>query len=300
MKEGSFNFSDPIELMSTEVKRLSFKEKDETKRIAFVSDVVEMRMRHFVKGVGYRRCLANMGWCPGCVAADQTSKFHVKDFKPVAQTFAANVVVFDTDETGEVRKPLKADVVVFMFGPDKFQALRKIKNMYGTLVGIDISVTCTDPAFQKLQIMAFPKETSQSAKPNVLDAIRKKVATKGFDLTKVIAKEVTPFQMIDDYKLNPAMKRLPECIDIMNMIQQSEADGGGEFAEDELIQDEADLMEEQVPAPKATAKPKLTPQAAAKARPVAKPTPPPVEEDLGDDFQDEAAEVNEDDILDQI
>lgn len=224
--EGTVSLDDPTVVgMDKTVRRITMKQ-GEIIRIAFISDVVESRHRHYVKGVGYRRCLAYQGFCPACLSSGKGSKYPKEGLKAASEAFGANVFMYETEADGTLKSPLKGDAYLFIFGTDKFAALRAIKSMYKSLVGIDIQVTCTDEGFQKMNFTPYPREASASADPATLERIQKKVTDRGYPLDKFIAKEVSPDQMVKDYGLNPIIMQLPEAkliIDKAAEIAQGQA-----------------------------------------------------------------------------
>lgn len=217
--EGQVDLSNPTiqntGFVKEDVRRIVLK-KNEVIRIAFLSDTVELRLRHYLKGAGYRRCLSAKGWCPACIAAEKDAPPHLKKdgLKRATEAFGANVFLFKTEKTdmdpAAPLTPINGNIHLFVFGTEKFAAIRAIKNMYGSLVGLDLQITCTDEDFQKMNVTAYPKEKSLSSNAQVFDFMLKKLEKQKYPLDKMIAKEVDPFKMIDDYKLNSAMKDSPE------------------------------------------------------------------------------------------
>lgn len=211
---GQISFDDPRitheEYEKTEIKRI-FMKKGQVIRIAFLSDLVSARPRHYKQKVGYRKCLAGQGFCPACIAAERNSEFHDPGLKRASESFAANVFVFDTyksqSDLAAVSDPRKGDIHCFIFGTEKFSSFRSLKQMYGTLVGLDIQITCTDENFQKMNIMAYPREFSVSSDPEWQAWAN---SLHMYPVEKLIAKEVSPAQMIKDFNLNPAIMDLIE------------------------------------------------------------------------------------------
>lgn len=181
-------------------------------RMTFLSDDVVSRLRHYSKGVGYRRCTSYAGFCPGCIAAERNSEFSKgKDFKRASEAFGANVLVYETDPSLQQISQNVGFINLFVFGTEKFSSLRTIKQMYGSLVGLDLLVTCIDGDFQKMTITPYPKEQSFCNIPDIAKVIANKAKTESYPLDKMIAKEVSPAQMIKDFALNPAIMNLPEA-----------------------------------------------------------------------------------------
>lgn len=191
-------------------------------RLTFLSDEVVSRLRHYSKGVGYRRCLSYQGFCPGCLAADKNSEFWKgKDFKRATEAFGANVFVYDTDPTMQQLSQQIGAIHLFVFGTEKFSQLRTIKQMYGSLVGLDLMVTCIDGDFQKMTITPYPADKSFCNLPQIKDFIQKAFKEDAYPLDKMIAKEVTPAQMVKDFSLNPAIMNLPEAKSFQQIAEQT-------------------------------------------------------------------------------
>lgn len=181
-------------------------------RVSFISDEVVARARHYLRNKGYRRCLSYSGFCPACIAAERDSEFHKKDLNRASSSFGANIFVYETDDEGNLTEGTpKGDNYLFIFGEEKFASLRSIKNMYGSLVGLDLLITCTDSNFQKMTIQAFPPQMSAASNPQVMKAITAKIKKDGYPLDKFIAKEVSPAQLVKEYELDRRILELPEA-----------------------------------------------------------------------------------------
>ena len=228
MAEGKVNLGDTSvqsqggDFERTPVRRIKMT-KGQSLRVTFLSDDVVSRLRHYVKGVGYRRCLSYQGFCPGCIAAEKNSEFYKgKDFKRASEAFGANIFVYETDPSMQQLSNKIGAIHLFVFGAEKFSQLRTIKQMYGTLVGLDLMVTCIDGDFQKMTITPFPKEQSYCNIPKIKDFIEAAYKKDAYPLDKMIAKEVSPAQMVTDFKLNPGIMNLPEAKSFQEYAQQAE------------------------------------------------------------------------------
>ena len=147
------------------------------------------------------------------IAAERDSEFYKgKDFKRATEAFGANVFVYETDPANiqQLSKNIGA-IHLFVFGAEKFAQLRTIKQMYGTLVGLDLVITCIDGDFQKMTITPFPKDQSFCNIPKIKEFIEADFKKHAYPLEKMVAKEVSPAQMVSDFKLNPAIMDLPEA-----------------------------------------------------------------------------------------
>lgn len=241
IKEGPIDLSNPnVEKPRTfkkgDLRRIVLK-ANETIRVAFLDDIVEMRYRHYTPGAGYRRCLSHTGFCPVCIAADKNSEFYAKQAKKASEAFGANVFVYKTEEDpsdpAKPVKPLSGDIYLFIFGREKFASLRSIKNMYKSLVGLDLQITCTDEGFQKMTIIAYPKEASYASNSKVMEYMQKKLEKDAYPVEKLIAKEVTPAEMIRDFKLDSAI--LEGDSENIHMVNSAPKAGAVEVFDETLV-----------------------------------------------------------------
>jgi len=98
---------------------------------------------------------------------------------------------------------VSGDMFVFIFGAERFTLLRSLKTMYGSLVGLDIQITCTDENFQKYNIIAYPPQASYSRNEKVMAFIRKKAEDRSYPVDKFIAKECNPKEAVEFFGINP-------------------------------------------------------------------------------------------------
>lgn len=245
MAEGVVNLGDNSiksqggDFEKTPVRRIKMK-KGEKIRITFLSDEVISRLRHYYKGVGYRRCLSYQGFCPGCIAADKDSEFAKdksgKSFKRASESFGANVFVYDTDPTLQQLSEKIGSIYLFVFGTEKFSQLRTIKQMYGSLVGLDLMVECIDGDFQKMTITPYPQQNSFCNIEQIRSTIDKAFKSDSYPLEKMIAKEVTPAQMIKDFGLNPAIMNLPEAKSFQEIAESTDSVASKQFFDPSSMQ----------------------------------------------------------------
>jgi hypothetical protein len=163
--------------------------------------------------------LAYTGFCPACIAADSESgPLYSKDIKRAIEVFAANIFVYDTTpDCATLNSPIGA-VHLFNFGADKFTQIRTIKTMYGSLIGLDLMITCTDEQFQKYSIQAYPPQMSfYQTMPEVKAFVDKAFKDQAYPLDKMAAKEVDAKQMVIDFGLNPMILETPEAKQFLNM-----------------------------------------------------------------------------------
>ena len=217
--EGKINFGDQsVQAMDGTVRRIKLK-ANQSIRVVFISEDVISRLRHYKKGAGYRRCLSYTGFCPACIAADSESgPLYSKDIKRAIEVFAANIFVYDTTpDCATLNSPIGA-VHLFNFGADKFTQIRTIKTMYGSLIGLDLMITCTDEQFQKYSIQAYPPQMSfYQTMPEVKAFVDKAFKDQAYPLDKMAAKEVDAKQMVIDFGLNPMILETPEAKQFLNM-----------------------------------------------------------------------------------
>ena len=201
--EGSFSFSDEsVEVQQTknygDKKANVFRpEAGKTYRIHFVSEEVEMRKRHYNPlKKRYFRCLAYQGFCPACLAASNK----VNNIKGASDTFGANILIYDTDDSGSAKQPLNAEVAFWAFGSDKFVQLRNITKEWGPASTLDLMVTCTDAQFQKVQISPA-RNCLYSSDPTFKAACDQKIKEDSYPLEKFLCKEIPVVQMAQEFGL---------------------------------------------------------------------------------------------------
>lgn len=252
MPEGVVNLGDNSiqsqggDFERTPVRRIKMK-KGEKIRLTFLSDEVVSRLRHYFKGVGYRRCLSYQGFCPGCIAAEKDSEFAKdktgKNFKRASEAFGANVFVYDTDPTLQQLSEKIGSIYLFVFGTEKFSQLRTIKQMYGTLVGLDLMVECIDGDFQKMTITPYPQQNSFCNIAQIKEIIDKAFKSDSYHLDKMIAKEVTPAQMVKDYGLNSAIMNLPEAKSFQEIAETTETAAPKQFFDPTAMQNKTAALQ---------------------------------------------------------
>ena len=222
--EGKINFGDQsVQAMDGTVRRIKLK-ANQSIRVVFTSEDVISRLRHYKKGAGYRRCLSYTGFCPACIAADQESgPLYSKDIKRAIEVFAANIFVYDTTPDCATLNSGIGSVHLFNFGADKFTQIRTIKTMYGSLIGLDLMITCTDEQFQKYSIQAYPPQMSfYQTMPEVKAFVDKAFKDQSYPLDKMAAKEVDAKQMVIDFGLNPMILETPEAKQFLNMAPEGQ------------------------------------------------------------------------------
>lgn len=222
--EGKINFGDQsVQAMDGTVRRIKLK-ANQSIRVVFTSEDVISRLRHYKKGAGYRRCLSYTGFCPACIAADQDSgPLYSKDIKRAIEVFAANIFVYDTTPDCATLNSGIGSVHLFNFGADKFTQIRTIKTMYGSLIGLDLMITCTDEQFQKYSIQAYPPQMSfYQTMPEVKAFVDKAFKDQSYPLDKMAAKEVDAKQMVIDFGLNPMILETPEAKQFLNMAPEGQ------------------------------------------------------------------------------
>lgn len=143
MKEGTFDWtSEEIKIES----RLVF-HQNEPLRITILDPKVSVSYSHYVNSrnsdrASVYRCLKLDGKeCPRCKAGDQP--------RP---RFGATVLVYRSVETKVW------EIVPWLFGADKFSALRRLAQSGVKFLGTDLLVTCHNEKFQNVKIEAIPSK----------------------------------------------------------------------------------------------------------------------------------------------
>ena len=169
-------------------------------RIYFPTQEVCERRRHWSPGVakpdgtyqnrGYYRCTQDThGYCPVCVKAATD-----KSMKRSSQTFGANIVVYETDQQGNVTEPVNAHIAFWAFGAPKFENLRQLIKEWGPLTDYDLLITCTDTQFQKMMIQPAKKCLAKEI-PQLGQQIQRMLETDSVPLDKFLCRDVTPVEL---------------------------------------------------------------------------------------------------------
>lgn len=216
---GNSEIQAPETFEKQDVRRIKMK-KGEVMRIVILEEAAIMRLRHFMQGKGYTRCLAYRGWCPGCVASEKNSPHKLEGLKKATEVFGLNVFKYETEKTDADPAALKdgkvkGDIFLFNFGSEKFTAIRSLKKMYGHITYIDLQVTCTDGDFQKMAITAYPEPSWYASLEKVKAYIDKKYEQQKYPVEKLLCKEVSPKKMIELYGINPSLLETDDCKRIM-------------------------------------------------------------------------------------
>lgn len=151
-----------------EFPRLMLK-KDETARICILSTKDwEVSLRHFINGVGYVHCHAmkdakdevdllrieeeggNPEKCLMCKMSLQQEGGPVS--RPYRR-FALRVLRYGTDPSGRLPQgALKFWMEIWIISNEKYRQIRRIVDEWGKLAEHDLSLTCSDAAYQKISI----------------------------------------------------------------------------------------------------------------------------------------------------
>lgn len=223
LKEGKFNFNDVTappreEFDFSKIERFRM-EANQSYRIHFIDDSVECVKRHFLPKMGnqkggYFRCTMSSGFCPVCYAASTLSKDYLKEngltaIKRSSDYFTTSIIVYGTDEKGQLTTPKSAKMMLFGFGAEKLLSLKEIIAEYGDLSTLDLAVTCTDASFQKFSIL--PKKECLYASDPEFTRIIDGLTSKGtFAAGKLAAKSVSVRELADKFKV--PMNIIPDSI----------------------------------------------------------------------------------------
>lgn len=208
VQEGAISFTDEsIEVKQTQnfenkETRIFKPEAGKTYRIKFTSSNVEMRRRHFnPSNKRYYRCLDHQGYCPICIAASNKVGTGQQAIKKASETFGANILVYNTDASGQPLNPLSAEVYFWAFGADKFVQIRSIIKEWGPIETIDLTCTCTDAQFQKVTLSPA-KTCYYSSDANFKAACDKKIAEDSYPLDKFLCKEKPILDLVKEFNLD--------------------------------------------------------------------------------------------------
>lgn len=182
------------------IRRLTLK-KDESKRIAILSEVPHRVFSHYLEGYGNFACVKFQGHdCPGCAQGLK-----------IQEHFYLNVLVYPNNASpnGDWLTS-EANVYLWKFGPKVFSTLRAMKGDWGDLRGYDIRLTCTNDKFQHIT----PANMPQSLWAPLAAADEKfaeRIQNDLYDIPRITAADETPeeIQMILDGKF-PSRKELKE------------------------------------------------------------------------------------------
>jgi hypothetical protein len=166
-----------------EFPRLSLK-KDETARICILTTKDwEVSLRHFINGVGYVHCHAmkdakdevdllrieeeggNPDTCIMCKMSLQGENGPVG--RPYRR-FALRVLRYGTDLYGKVTLPLKYYMEIWIISNEKYRQLRRIVDEWGKLSEHDLTLTCSDAAYQKISIDVKKEAAWVKEKDNII------------------------------------------------------------------------------------------------------------------------------------
>ncbi|HEC64801.1 MAG TPA: hypothetical protein ENI23_05885 [bacterium] len=205
-------------------------------RIYIFDPQLMMRLIHYYERIS-RRCLAYMGFCPGCITDS-------KEVGPARDMYGCNVFVYPTNKQGDIvevgKEALYSTGIYFWkFGPDKYVDIRGVTKQWGPITGYDLFVSTKDENFQKLSIQPCPESYC------VKDAgwaqhLAKLIKTDCYPLDKITAKEVTPAQMVEDFKLDP------------RILNQAEKMRPQETAVQSVAPSEQSTVRTQIPPPEKT------------------------------------------------
>ncbi|GAI15718.1 unnamed protein product, partial [marine sediment metagenome] len=200
-QEGSMGFTDPrvqshFRDFSQEKFRRFSGRAGYIFRIYFFDPNIVMRMVHN-HNRKTRRCLAYLGWCPGCLDSNVGK---AKD------AYGANIFVYPTDRQGNIvplgqeaidpktgQPAYPAGIYFWKFGADKYVDIRTIVSQCGDVTGYDLLVVTKDEQFQKLGITPCLKTINSvvsldcliKSMPDLANLLNTKKETDCYPINKV-------------------------------------------------------------------------------------------------------------------
>lgn len=153
--------------------------KGSTERIFIINKQAFCVWVHYLKDKKkFVRCSKESGACPFCSDGESFLKF------------ATNIVIFETNQDGELIKPFNFRIDTWTFGVDKYTDLRAIAKRYNGLQKIDLFVSCSDNGkdekYQNLTIMPAPNALINNDK--VKAVVVAKIKSEIKNLEKVLPK----------------------------------------------------------------------------------------------------------------
>ena len=178
-KEGNVGWDDKS--VKGSMKKLFKLETKQVARISPLSKQAFMIYDHYSqKARRHARCIKSKGMCPGCEALGEPK-----------ERFATRILMYATNATGELTKPLRLQLMVWVLSGDKFVELRSIRKQWGDLSKRDLMVTCSDGKFQKMSYVVTPKCIWRSNEKIIAKVVKMLKADKT-DLEAILGKMLPP------------------------------------------------------------------------------------------------------------
>lgn len=179
-------------------------EKDKVERICIMDAQAEMKVVHYLQGMGYIEC-GGMGWVE---EVDQVSqkpqrvlrfinpshcKFHAYAERDPEERYAARIIVYNTDMDGMPLSPLNFTLKWWAFGRAHFATLRMLRKQFGDIRMRDLLITCTNSDYQHIQLTPANEAWWLMNEPFKLRvAERYKQSLTAWDLAKLVATTIPP------------------------------------------------------------------------------------------------------------
>lgn len=144
--------------------------------------------------------------CPACKASTQFDRFRAPQPR-----YALNVVKYSTKPNGDLADPFSVSVLVWVFGPQKFEQIRNLAKEGYDLKKHDLVLgPCSHEDFQKYDMIVSNKAdwtATEATQKLTLDTFR---SNRTEDLSKVIAPE------LDSAMISSYVERIKQKWDIVN------------------------------------------------------------------------------------
>jgi hypothetical protein len=167
---------------SGDIVRLALDTNQHT-RVALLHEKADLVLVHYIGAEGqrgrYYRCLADTEeGCPGCQYIGEPNN-----------RFGSNVIWYDCNpQTGALNTPLKFQIALWTYGNDKFVQLRGIRQEWGDLRKLDLSVHCTEKNYQRLVITPCKECAWTRQPPEVVKQTAEFVKKNLYNVVQIIGK----------------------------------------------------------------------------------------------------------------
>lgn len=156
-------------------------EKDQTARICVLTSQAVMALDHFSKKARkHARCIKSVGACPGCDSLGDPK-----------ERFGTKILVYGTNNSGELAAPVKVSVQGWIFGSDKFIDLRQLQKEWGALNKLDLMVSCTDKTFQTFKFVPA-RECFWRKSEKFMAHVKDLFAKTKIDLDAILGRQLSP------------------------------------------------------------------------------------------------------------
>jgi hypothetical protein len=173
-------------------------------RVVLLNDEFEVEWVHWVDEFGYAICQGDYetmmkdGSDPHCKFCQVADKGGVKSAR---RKFASLLVVYRTNNKGQILTPVSADVQPWVFGDDKFNDLYNKKEEWGDLKQHDIGIECLGEQYQRFSMNVLPEAVwlqNDETKALVITSYKESLAMYGKDLRRLLGRDVTDPEKITE------------------------------------------------------------------------------------------------------